>query len=157
MVERLAHLRTLDFDVAKFTVFALSGISDDTEAAILALSAQSLALRKALQLNSCIVAIEEAPILLKYKGLAEIVGALSVSNGQKTGIKPVIISQTAEAITDSVIASQITNNLKVRLIGCITHSSILSFSKLLNYDPQTLAANSERSFFVNPQRSAPAG
>ena len=142
---------TLDFDVAKFTVFALSGISDDTEAAILALSAQSLALRKALQLNSCIVAIEEAPILLKYKGLAEIVGAFC-SNGQKTGIKPVIISQTAEAITDSVIASQITNNLKVRLIGCITHSSIISFSKLLNYDPQTLAANSERSFFVNPQK-----
>lgn len=142
---------TLDFDVAKFTVFALSGISDDTEAATLALSAQSLALRKALQLASCIVAIEEAPILLKYKGLAEIVGAFC-SNGQKTGIKPVIISQTAEAITDSVIASQITNNLKVRLIGCITHSSIISFSKLLNYDPQTLAANSERSFFVNAQK-----
>ena len=142
---------TLDFDSAKFTVFALSNISDDTEAAVLALSAQSLALRKALQLNSCLVAIEEAPILLKYKGLAEIVGAFC-SNGQKTGIKPVIISQTAEAITDSVIASQITNNLKVRLIGCITNSSILSFSHLLNYDAQTLARNSEKSFFVSAQQ-----
>ena len=142
---------TLDFDSAKFTVFALSNVSDDTEAAVLALSAQSLALRKALQLNSCLVAIEEAPILLKYKGLAEIVGAFC-SNGQKTGIKPVIISQTAEAITDSVIASQITNNLKVRLIGCITNSSIISFSKLLNYDAQVLAVNSEQSFFVNPQK-----
>lgn len=141
---------TLDFDSAKFTVFALSNISDDTEAAVLALSAQSLALRKALQLNSCLVAIEEAPILLKYKGLAEIVGAFC-SNGQKTGIKPVIISQTVEAITDSVIASQITNNLKVRLIGCITNSSVRSFVELLNYDAQTLARNSGEDFYVNAQ------
>ena len=141
---------TLDFDAAKFTVFALSNISDDTEAAVLALSAQSLALRKALQLNDCLVAIEEAPILLKYKGLAEIVGAFC-SNGQKTGIKPVIISQTVEAITDSVIASQITNNLKVRLIGCVTNSSIKSFAQLLDYDPQMLAVNAEKSFFVDAQ------
>ena len=141
---------TLDFDSAKFTVFALSNISDDTEAAVLALSAQSLALRKALQLNSCLVAIEEAPILLKYKGLAEIVGAFC-SNGQKTGIKPVIISQTVEAITDSVIASQITNNLKVRLIGCITNSSVRSFVQLLNYNEQTLARNSAEDFYVNAQ------
>ena len=141
---------TLDFDASRFTVFALSNISDDTEAAVLALSAQSLALRKALQLRDCLVAIEEAPILLKYKGLAEIVGEFC-SNGQKTGIKPVIISQTVEAITDSVIASQITNNLKVRLIGCITQSSINSFSKLLGYSPEALAPNAEKSFFVDPQ------
>ena len=141
---------TLDFDASRFTVFALSNISDDTEAAVLALSAQSLALRKALQLRDCLVAIEEAPILLKYKGLAEIVGEFC-SNGQKTGIKPVIISQTVEAITDSVIASQITNNLKVRLIGCITQSSINSFSQLLGYSPDALAANAEKSFFVDPQ------
>lgn len=141
---------TLDFDASRFTVFALSNISDDTEAAVLALSAQSLALRKALQLRDCLVAIEEAPILLKYKGLAEIVGEFC-SNGQKTGIKPVIISQTVEAITDSVIASQITNNLKVRLIGCITQSSISSFSNLLGYDPEALAPNAEKSFFVDSQ------
>ena len=141
---------TLDFDASRFTVFALSNISDDTEAAVLALSAQSLALRKALQLRDCLVAIEEAPILLKYKGLAEIVGEFC-SNGQKTGIKPVIVSQTVEAITDSVIASQITNNLKVRLIGCITQSSINSFSQLLGYSPEALAANAEKSFFVDPQ------
>ncbi|MEN8443494.1 MAG: hypothetical protein ABG776_00620 [Cyanobacteria bacterium J06555_13] len=141
---------TLDFDASRFTVFALSNISDDTEAAVLALSAQSLALRKALQLRDCLVAIEEAPILLKYKGLAEIVGEFC-SNGQKTGIKPVIISQTVEAITDSVISAQITNNLKVRLIGCITQSSINSFSELLGYDAEALAANAEKSFFVDAQ------
>jgi hypothetical protein len=141
---------TLDFDKSRFTVFALSNISDDTEAAVLALSAQSLALRKALQLRDCLVAIEEAPILLKYKGLAEIVGEFC-SNGQKTGIKPVIISQTVEAITDSAIASQITNNLRARLIGCTTQSSISSFSKLLGYDPEVLAKNAEKSFFVDSQ------
>jgi hypothetical protein len=141
---------TLDFDKSRFTVFALSNISDDTEAAVLALSAQSLALRKALQLRDCLVAIEEAPILLKYKGLAEIVGEFC-SNGQKTGIKPVIISQTVEAITDSAISSQITNNLRARLIGCTTQSSISSFSKLLGYDPEVLAKNAEKSFFVDSQ------
>ena len=141
---------TLDFDKSRFTVFALSNISDDTEAAVLALSAQSLALRKALQLRDCLVAIEEAPILLKYKGLAEIVGEFC-SNGQKTGIKPVIISQTVEAITKSEIASQITNNLKARLIGCTTQSSISSFEKLLGYDPAVLARNAEKSFFVDSQ------
>jgi hypothetical protein len=131
-------------------VSGITRISARGQAAVLALSAQSLALRKALQIRDCLVAIEEAPILLKYKGLAEIVGEFC-SNGQKTGIKPVIISQTVEAITDSAIASQITNNLRARLIGCTTQSSIASFSKLLGYDPEVLAKNAEKSFFVDSQ------
>jgi hypothetical protein len=59
---------------AKFTVFALRNVGDNIEAAVLALSAQSMAFRKALEVTDSLLAIDESPILFKYNGIAQIIG-----------------------------------------------------------------------------------
>jgi hypothetical protein len=140
---------TIDPD-AQFTVFALDSVNDDIDAAIIALSAQSFMLRKAFELRSCVSIVDEAPVLLKFEALARIVGMMC-SNGMASGIKPVIISQDPASIANSVIASQITNNLKVRFIGAITRNAAREFERLLGYDPAVLAPNTTEQFFTNAQ------
>ncbi|EDX82667.1 hypothetical protein S7335_968 [Synechococcus sp. PCC 7335] len=140
---------TIDPD-AQFTVFALDSVNDDIDAAIIALSAQAFMLRKAFELRSCISIVDEAPVLLKFEALARIVGMMC-SNGMAAGIKPVIISQDPASITNSIIASQITNNLKVRFIGAITRNAAREFEKLLGYDPAVLKDNTTEQFFTNAQ------
>ncbi len=140
---------TIDPD-AQFTVFALDSVNDDIDAAIIALSAQSFMLRKAFELRSCISIVDEAPVLLKFEALARIVGMMC-SNGMASGIKPVIISQDPASVANSIIASQITNNLKVRFIGAITRNAAKEFERLLGYDPALLAPNTTEQFFTNAQ------
>lgn len=140
---------TIDPD-AQFTVFALDSVNDDIDAAIIALSAQSFMLRKAFELRSCISIVDEAPVLLKFEALARIVGMMC-SNGMASGIKPVVISQDPASIANSIIASQITNNLKIRFIGAITRNAAKEFEKLLGYDPEVLAPNTTEQFFTNAQ------
>jgi len=140
---------TIDPD-AQFTVFALDSVNDDIDAAIIALSAQSFMLRKAFELRSCVSIVDEAPVLLKFEALARIVGMMC-SNGMASGIKPVVISQDPASVANSIIASQITNNLKVRFIGAITRNAAREFEKLLGYDPAVLAPNTTEQFFTNAQ------
>ncbi|MEM9004505.1 MAG: hypothetical protein AAGE59_13395 [Cyanobacteria bacterium P01_F01_bin.86] len=140
---------TIDPD-AQFSVFALDSVNDDIDAAIIALSAQSFMLRKAFELRSCISIVDEAPVLLKFEALARIVGMMC-SNGMASGIKPIIISQDPASISHSMIASQITNNLKIRLIGAITRNAAKEFERLLGYDPDILQPNTTEQFFTNPQ------
>ena len=140
---------TIDPD-AQFTVFALDSVNDDIDAAIIALSAQSFMLRKAFELRSCVSIVDEAPVLLKFEALARIVGMMC-SNGMASGIKPVVISQDPASIANSVIASQITNNLKVRFIGAITRNAAKEFERLLGYDPTVLVPNTTEQFFTNAQ------
>ncbi|MEL7144609.1 MAG: hypothetical protein AAGL08_20670, partial [Cyanobacteria bacterium J06573_11] len=140
---------TIDPD-AQFTVFALDSVNDDIDAAIIALSAQSFMLRKAFELRSCVSIVDEAPVLLKFEALARIVGMMC-SNGMASGIKPVVISQDPASIANSIIASQITNNLKVRFIGAITRNAAKEFERLLGYDPAVLAPNTTEQFFTNAQ------
>ncbi len=134
----------------QFTVFALDSVNDDIDAAIIALSAQSFMLRKAFELRSCVSIVDEAPVLLKFEALARIVGMMC-SNGMASGIKPVVISQDPASVANSIIASQITNNLKVRFIGAITRNAAREFEKLLGYDPAVLAPNTTEQFFTNAQ------
>ena len=140
---------TIDPD-AQFTVFALDSVNDDIDAAIIALSAQSFMLRKAFELRSCVAIVDEAPVLLKFEALARIVGMMC-SNGMASGIKPVIISQDPASVANSIIASQITNNLKVRFIGAITRNAAREFERLLGYDPEVLKPNTTEQFFTNAQ------
>jgi hypothetical protein len=72
---------------ARLTVFALRNVGDNIEAAVLALSAQSMAFRRALEVSDSLLAIDESPILFKYNGIAQIIGQVC-ANGAKSGIRP---------------------------------------------------------------------
>jgi hypothetical protein len=136
---------------AKLTVFALRNVGDNIEAAVLALSAQSMAFRKALEVTDSLLAIDESPILFKYNGIAQIIGQVC-ANGAKSGIRPIIIGQDPDTIANSIAGSQILQNLNTRIIGAIQPNSIPSYQRFFGYDPAVLLPNTDESFRTNRSR-----
>ncbi len=136
---------------ARFTVFALRNVGDNIEAAVLALSAQSMAFRKALEVTDSLLAIDESPILFKYNGIAQIIGQVC-ANGAKSGIRPVIIGQDPDTIANSIAGSQILQNLNTRFVGAIQPNSLPSYQRLFGYDPTVLMPNTDESFRTDPSR-----
>ncbi|HEY9692708.1 MAG TPA: hypothetical protein V6D15_10905 [Oculatellaceae cyanobacterium] len=74
---------------ARMLVFALRNLSSDEDAAILALSAYSAALRRALSSPASIFFIDEAPILFEFESIAALIGRLC-ANGAKSGIRVIL-------------------------------------------------------------------
>jgi hypothetical protein len=85
---------------ARLLVFALRNLSEAEDAAILALSAYSAALRRALSSPASILFIDEAPILFEYPTISEMVARLC-ANGAKAGIKVIISAQDPDTIISS--------------------------------------------------------
>ncbi|MEM9088676.1 MAG: hypothetical protein AAGC93_08020 [Cyanobacteria bacterium P01_F01_bin.53] len=136
---------------AQLTIFALRNVGDNIEAAVLALSAQSMAFRRALEVTDSLLAIDESPILFKYDGIAQIIGQVC-ANGAKSGIRPLIIGQDPDTIANSVAGSQILQNLNTRFIGAIQSNALLSYERLFGYDPNLLMPNTDESFRIDPSR-----
>ena len=136
---------------ARLTVFALRNVGDNIEAAVLALSAQSLAFRRALEVTDSLLAIDESPILFKYNGIAQIIGQVC-ANGAKSGIRPLIIGQDPDTIANSVAGSQILQNLNTRFIGAIQPNALPSYQKLFGYNPAVLMPNTDESFRIDSSR-----
>lgn len=136
---------------ARLTVFALRNVGDNIEAAVLALSAQSMAFRKALEVTDSLLAIDESPILFKYSGIAQIIGQVC-ANGAKAGIRPLIIGQDPDTIANSIAGSQILQNLNTRLIGAIQPNALASYEQFFGYDPAVLLPNTDESFRTNPSQ-----
>jgi hypothetical protein len=136
---------------ARLTVFALRNVGDNIEAAVLALAAQSMAFRRALEVTDSLLAIDESPILFKYNGIAQIIGQVC-ANGAKSGIRPLIIGQDPDTIANSVAGSQILQNLNTRFIGAIQPNALSSYQDLFGYDPTVLLPNTDESFRTDPAR-----
>jgi hypothetical protein len=136
---------------AQLTIFALRNVGDNIEAAVLALSAQSMAFRRALEVTDSLLAIDESPILFKYSGIAQIIGQVC-ANGAKSGIRPLIIGQDPDTIANSVAGSQILQNLNTRFIGAIQANALPSYERLFGYDPKLLMPNTDESFRIDSSR-----
>ncbi|MBD2316551.1 hypothetical protein [Phormidium tenue] len=136
---------------ARLLVFALRNLSEAEDAAILALSAYSAALRRALSSPASILFIDEAPILFEYPTISEMVARLC-ANGAKAGIKVIISAQDPDTIARSPSAPKILQNLSTRLIGRIQPSAVDSFVSILKYPREVIAQNAEERFF--PKREA---
>jgi hypothetical protein len=136
---------------ARLTIFALRNVGDNIEAAVLALSAQSMAFRRALEVTDSLLAIDESPILFKYNGIAQIIGQVC-ANGAKSGIRPLIIGQDPDTIANSVAGSQILQNLNTRFVGAIQPNALPSYQRLFGYDPSLLLPNTDESFRINASK-----
>ena len=136
---------------AQLTIFALRNVGDNIEAAVLALSAQSMAFRRALEVTDSLLAIDESPILFKYSGIALIIGQVC-ANGAKSGIRPLIIGQDPDTIANSVAGTQILQNLNTRFIGAIQANALPSYERLFGYDPKLLLPNTDESFRIDSSR-----
>jgi hypothetical protein len=81
---RIARPSTFDTD-NKLLVFALRGLSDGDDAAVLALAAYSAALRRTLSYPESIFFIDEFSILLEWPEISQLVARLT-ANGAKAGM-----------------------------------------------------------------------
>ncbi|RMH41262.1 MAG: hypothetical protein D6694_09105 [Gammaproteobacteria bacterium] len=131
---------------ARLLVFALRNLSDDSDAAILALSAYSAALRRALSSPASIFFIDEAPILFQFNEIAALVAKLC-ANGAKAGVRVIISGQDPDTIYQSPSASRIVQNLTTRLVGRIQTSAIPSFVKYMGYPEEVVRRNASEAFF----------
>lgn len=136
---------------AQLLVFALRGLSDDEDAAILSLSCYSAAVRRALASPASIFFIDEAPILFKYEEVAALVARLC-ANGAKSGVRVIISAQDPVTIARAKASADIFPNLSTKLIGRIRPAAQQNFIDILKVPPHLIARNASESFF--PKRDA---
>lgn len=127
-------------------VFALRNLNDGEDAAILALSAYSAALRRALSSPVSIFCIDESPILFEFDEISALVGRLC-ANGAKAGVRVMLSAQDPDTIAKSPSASKILQNLNTRLVGRIQPTAVPSFVKWMQYPEEVIARNSTEAFF----------
>jgi len=135
---------------AQLLVFALRNLSNDDEAAVLALSAYAAALRSAYRAPKSIFFIDESPILFEYDSIAKLIGRIA-ANGAKQGIRLFLSAQDPNTICESPAAAKIMQNMSVFMTGRIKETAIDSFVKYLRYDEEIISRNAGKSFF--PQRA----
>ena len=131
---------------AQLLVFALRGLSDDEDAAILSLSCYSAAVRRALASPASIFFIDEAPILFKYEEVAALVARLC-ANGAKSGVRVIISAQDPVTVARAKASSDIFPNLSTKLIGRIQPAAQQNFIDILKVPPHLIARNASESFF----------
>ncbi|MBD1847444.1 hypothetical protein H6F89_29400 [Cyanobacteria bacterium FACHB-63] len=135
---------------AQLLIYAMRNLTNDDEAAVLALSAQALALRRALECSDSLLVIDESSVLYKYDGISQIIGQICATGG-KAGIRTIVISQDPDAVYHSAAGQQILQNLNTRLIGAIQSTAIESCCRIFGYDRSMLLPNTDESFL--PDRS----
>ena len=135
---------------AQLTMYGMRNLTNDDEAAVLALSAQALALRRALECSDSLLIIDESSVLYKYDGISQIIGQICATGG-KAGIRTLVISQDPDAIYNSASGQQILQNLNTRLIGAIQSTAVESCCRIFGYDRSVLLPNTDESFL--PDRS----
>ncbi|OKH45306.1 hypothetical protein NIES2101_26730 [Calothrix sp. HK-06] len=131
---------------ALLLVFALRSLGSESDAAVLALSAYSAALRRALSSKASIFFLDEAPILFNFESIAELIGRLC-ANGAKAGIRVILSAQEPESIFQSKAAPKIFANIGTRLIGRIQTSAVEPFINRFGYPQEIISRNSTEAFF----------
>lgn len=130
---------------APFLSFSLRGARDDDEATLCALSAQSIALIRALEHPKSYLIVDEGSLLFKNNGLVHSV-AETVVNGGKSGIVVDVITQDIATIANCSAGPQFLTNLGVKLIGAIEDCDIKDLSHHLKKPPEVFEPNAQQNF-----------
>ena len=133
---------------ARLLVFALRNLNDESDAAVLALSAYSAALRRALAASRSMFFIDESPILFEFNDISALIARLC-ANGAKAGISVWLSAQDPDTIAKSPSSSKILQNLTTRLIGRIQPTAVASFMRILGYSEEVISRNASEAFFPN--------
>jgi hypothetical protein len=141
----IARPSTFDTD-NKLLVFALRGLSDGDDAAVLALAAYSAALRRTLSYPESIFFIDEFSILLEWPEIGQLVARLT-ANGAKAGIRVLLAAQDPNTLATSAAGPKILQNLSTRLIGRIQPVAQKSFVDILQLAPEIVARNAGKNFY----------
>ena len=128
--------------------YALSGLSNESNAYIMAISAQMACLRNALAHPRSLFVGDELSVLLGKEGFADLVGEL-LATGRKEGVSTLILSQDLDAIVDCSASSKILANITTNITGLTTHAATAAYINTLGYDPAIIAQNATERFRGN--------
>ena len=120
--------------------FALSGLTSEQDAYLMAVNAHTACIRNALSYPKSLFIGDELSVLLKRAGFAQMVGE-TCATGRKDGISVCLISQDPDSIYECVTGSQIMQNMSYRITGRITAAASASFQKYLGYDASVINRN----------------
>ncbi|WP_052055919.1 hypothetical protein [Myxosarcina sp. GI1] len=134
--------------VMKF--FALSGLTNENNAYIMALVAQAACLNTALEHPKSLLVMDECSVLLGKRGFAEIVGE-RFATGRKEGQSVLLIGQDLEAIVKCIASSQILRNTDVYFTGKTTSDAAKVYSSVLNFPNHLIRRNASESYRANLQ------
>lgn len=130
--------------------YALTGLSNDSDAYTMAVAAQAACLRVALSYPKSLFIGDELSVLFRKDGFSSMVGELCAT-ARKDGLSIILSSQDPDTICQSAAAAMIMQNITYRITGCITSNAVTSFERFLGYPPQIVSKNASESFY--PRRS----
>lgn len=147
--QAIARPSTFDTE-AKLLVFALRGLSDGDDAAVLALAAYSAALRRTLSYPESLFFIDEFSVLLEWDEIGQLVSRLT-ANGAKAGIRVLLAAQDPNTLANSKAGPKIIQNISTRLIGRIQPVAQESFVEILKLAPEIVARNASKTFYPSKE------
>jgi len=127
------------------TFYALSGLTNENNAYIMALSAQLAAMRNALAHDKSLFVGDELSVLLDKRGFASLVGE-TFATGRKEGISAVILAQDLDAIVNCSEKAKILANTSTFITGRTTHAGCNAYMQALDYPAEVIRRNSTEGF-----------
>jgi hypothetical protein len=127
------------------TFYALSGLTNESNSYIMALSAQMAALRNALAHDRSLFVGDELSVLLGKRGFAELVGE-TFATGRKEGISAVILAQDLDAIVGCSASAKILTNISTTITGRTTHAGCTAYMQALDYPAEVIKYNATERF-----------
>ena len=131
------------------TFYALSGLTNDQNAVIMAMSAQMACLRNALAHPRSLFVGDEMSVLLNKRGFADLTGEL-LATGRKEGVSVLILTQDLDAILDCSARAKILANLTTTITGLTTHAAIPAYVNALDYPSDIITQNATERFLAIP-------
>ncbi len=129
-------------------VFALSGLTNESNSYIMSLVAQMACITTSLAHKKSLFVGDELSVLLSKRGFADMVGEL-FATGRKEGISCLILAQDIDAIGNCSAAPKILQNLNYIITGSTTTGAVDSYEKILGYPREIIAKNASEGFRPN--------
>jgi hypothetical protein len=125
--------------------FALSGLTNEQDAYLMAINAHTACIRNALSYPKSLFIGDELSVLLRRDGFAQMIGE-TCATGRKEGIAVLLLSQDPDTLCECSAGSQIMQNINYRITGRITSSGIHSFQRYLSYPANIISPNATEAF-----------
>ncbi|WP_227788727.1 hypothetical protein [Nodularia sp. LEGE 04288] len=125
--------------------FALSGLSNEQDAYLMAINAHTACIRNALSHPKSLFIGDELSVLLRKEGFAQVIGE-TCATGRKEGIAVILLSQDPDTICECATGAQIMQNMTYRITGRITSSGVASFQRYLGYPVNMITHNATDAF-----------
>lgn len=130
-----------------FRVFALSGLSSQSNAFIVSLVAQMACIQQALSHPRSLIVMDEANRLLEKPGFAQLVATI-FSTFRKEGVSALLAGQDIGTLTHSSFWSSIAANVDFMLTGRQSSGAINDYIRHLGYPEEVIRRNATEEFMA---------